>query len=138
MNWKVFGLLPALILAAVPAYSYTNSNNQTDSSSVLVAQNKPSGAMEGESMQQPGGAMEGESMQQPSGAMMNSSTMMGMGSMGEEVKAAQMYLQQQGFYTGPLNGTYDEATRSAVIEFQNSKQIEPTGIIGPTTRGAMQ
>ena len=126
MNWKVLGLLPILTLAAVPAYSHTNSNNQIDSSSVLVAQNQPSGAMEG------------ESMQQPSGAMMNSSTMMGMGSMGEEVEAAQRYLQQQGFYTGPLNGTYDEATRSAVIEFQNSKQIEPTGIIGPTTRGAMQ
>lgn len=127
MNWKVLCLIPALTLTAVPAYSNTSSNNQATRSDILVAQ----GSEQGDTMKKPNTMMN-------DGAMMRHSNMMGMGSRGEEVKAAQSFLEQQGFYTGPINGIFDAPTRAAVVNFQNSKKITPTGIIGPTTRSAMQ
>lgn len=92
---------------------------------------------DGAMMRKPGATMNNGTMMND-GAMMRQSNMMGMGSRGEEVKAAQSFLEQQGFYTGPINGIFDAPTRAAVINFQNSKKITPTGIIGPTTRSAMQ
>lgn len=87
--------------------------------------------MNGGSMMKPGSMMNG-------GSMMKPDAMMRMGSRGEEVKAAQSFLTRQGFYTGPINGIFDNETRLGVTKFQNSKKITPTGIIGPTTRAAMQ
>lgn len=127
MNWKVLCLIPGLTLAAVPAYANTNSNNQIALSAVFLAQSS-----QGDTM------MNGGAMMKKPGAMMNGGAMMRMGSRGEEVKAAQSFLTRQGFYTGPINGIFDTETRSAVTKFQNSKKITPTGIIGPTTRAAMQ
>lgn len=127
MNWKVLCLIPGLTLAAVPAYANTNSNNQIAPSAVFLAQSS-----QGDTM------MNGDAMMKKPGAMMNGNTMMRMGSRGEEVKAAQSFLTRQGFYTGSINGIFDTETRSAVMKFQNSKKITPTGIIGPTTRAAMQ
>lgn len=124
MNWQFLCLLPGLTLV-VPAYSHTN--NQTALSAVLLAQ----------SGQQGGSMMNGGFMKKPD-TMMNGGSMMRMGSRGEEVKAAQSFLKRQGFYTGPINGIFDDKTRLAVTKFQNSKKITPTGIIGPTTRAAMQ
>jgi peptidoglycan hydrolase-like protein with peptidoglycan-binding domain len=120
MNWKVLCLIPGLTLISLPAYSNTNSNNQTAPSAVLLAQSSQGDAM-----------MNGGSMKKP-GAMMR------MGSRGEQVKAAQSFLTRQGFYTGPINGIFDNKTRLAVTKFQNSKKITPTGIIETTTRAAMQ
>lgn len=120
MNWKVLCLIP-VTLATVPAYANTNSNNQTTSSPVVIAQ----------SNQQGGSMMNG-------GSMMKPDAMMGMGSRGDSVEAAQSFLTGTGFYTGPINGIFDNELRAAVIKFQNSKKITPTGIIGPTTRSAMQ
>jgi len=128
MNWKVLCLIPGLTLAAVPAYSNTNSNNQIAPSAVFLAQ----------SSQQGDAMMNGGTMMKKPGAMMNGGAMMRMGSRGEEVKAAQSFLTRQGFYSGPINGIFDTETRSAVTKFQTSKKITPTGIIGPTTRAAMQ
>ena len=127
MNWKVLCLIPGLTLAAVPAYSNTNSNNQIAASAVFLAQSS-----QGDTM------MNGGAMMKKPGAMMNGGAMMRMGSRGEEVKAAQSFFTRQGFYTGPINGIFDDKTRLAVTKFQNSKKITPTGIIGPTTRAAMQ
>lgn len=134
MNWKVLCLIPGLTLAAVPAYANTNSNNQIAPSAVFLAQSS-----QGDTMMNGGAMMKkpGDMMKKP-GAMMNGGAMMRMGSRGEEVKAAQSFLTRQGFYTGPINGIFDTETRSAVTKFQNSKKITPTGIIGPTTRAAMQ
>lgn len=136
MNLKVLCLLPSLTLAAaLPAYSHTTSNNQTTRSAVLVAQSS-----------QQGGAMSNDdAMMKKPGAMMNDGAMMkkpgavlGLGSSGEEVRAAQSFLRRQGFYSGPTNGIFDAQTQAAVIKFQNSKKITPTGMIGPTTRAAMR
>jgi peptidoglycan hydrolase-like protein with peptidoglycan-binding domain len=135
MNWKVLCLIPGLTLAAVPAYSNTNSNNQIAASAVFLAQSSQQGDTMmngGTMMKKPGAMMNGGAMMKKPGAMMR------MGSRGEEVKAAQSFLTRQGFYTGPINGIFDTETRSAVTKFQNSKKITPTGIIGPTTRAAMQ
>ena len=134
MNWKVLCLIPGLTLAAVPAYSNTNSNNQITPSAVFLAQSSQGDTMMngGTMMKKPGAMMNGGTMMKKPGAMMR------MGSRGEEVKAAQNFLTRQGFYTGPINGIFDTETRSAVTKFQNSKKITPTGIIGPTTRAAMQ
>lgn len=126
MNWKVLCLIP-VTLATVPAYANTNSNNQTTSSPVVIAQS----SQQGDSM------MNGGSMMKPD-SMMKPSAMMGMGSRGDSVEAAQSFLTGTGFYAGPINGIFDNETRAAVIKFQNSKKITPTGIIGPTTRSAMQ
>ena len=122
MNWKVLCLIPGLTLAAVPAYSNTNSNNQIAPSAVFLAQS----SQQGDTM------MNGGAMMKKPGAMMR------MGSRGEAVKAAQSFLTRQGFYSRAINGIFDTETRSAVTKFQNSKKITPTGIIGPTTRAAMQ
>lgn len=131
MNWKVLCLIPGLIVA-VPAYANTNSDNQT-TPSVLMAQS----SQRGDTMMKPGTMMNGGSMMN-GGTMMKPGAMIGMGSRGESVRAAQSFLTRQGFYTGPINGIFDNQTRSGVIRFQNSKKITPTGIIGPTTRAAMQ
>ena len=128
MNWKVLCLIPGLTLAAVPAYSNTNSNNQIAPSAVFLAQS----SQQGDTM------MNGGAMMKKPGAMMNGGAMMRMGSRGEEVKAAQSFLTRQGFYSRAINGIFDTETRSAVTKFQNSKKITPTGIIGPTTRAAMR
>ncbi len=132
MNWKVLCLIPLTL--AMPAYANTNSNNQITSSAVVIAQSNQQGGsmMNGGSMMKPGAMMNG------GGSMMKPGAMMGMGSRGDSVEAAQSFLTGTGFYTGPINGIFDNETRAAVVKFQNSKKITPTGIIGPTTRSAMQ
>jgi peptidoglycan hydrolase-like protein with peptidoglycan-binding domain len=49
------------------------------------------------------------------GSMMKPGAMMGMGSRGDSVEAAQSFLTGTGFYNGPINGIFDNETRAAVI-----------------------
>ena len=120
MNFKVACLLSGLTVAvALPAYSSTNLHQQNASSAVLVAQ----------SMMNHGSMM--------GGMMGHSNAMLHVGSTGNQVRAVQKFLAQKGFYGGSISGTFDEETRAAVIKFQNSKNITPTGMVGPTTRAAM-
>ncbi|PIQ77746.1 hypothetical protein COV82_03080 [Candidatus Peregrinibacteria bacterium CG11_big_fil_rev_8_21_14_0_20_46_8] len=70
---------------------------------------------------------------------------LGLGSEGIEVRELQRLLQEVGnFYTGPLNGIYDEATREAVQRFQlnsgvlNSTDDSGAGHFGPRTRLAFE
>ena len=123
MNFKVLCLSGLTLAIALPAYSSTNLHQHPASNAVLVAQ----------SMSHSGGAM-----MSPGNAMMSrSNTMLKIGSTGGQVRAVQKFLAQKGFYSGSISGTFDEQTRAAVIKFQNSKNITPTGIVGPTTRAAM-
>lgn len=149
MNYQVLCLLPGLTLAAaLPAYSHTTSNNQTTHSAVLVAQSSQQGGAMGNDdamMKKPGAMGNDDAMMEKPDGMMNDGAMMkkpgaviGLGSRGEEVRAAQSFLRRQGFYSGPTNGIFDAQTQAAVIKFQNSKKITPTGMIGPTTRAAMR
>jgi N-acetyl-anhydromuramyl-L-alanine amidase AmpD len=68
-----------------------------------------------------------------------------LGSQGLEVKALQVYLNSMGFRvaeSGPGSPgfeteTFGKLTEAALIRFQTSKNIRPTGIVGPQTRAAM-
>jgi peptidoglycan hydrolase-like protein with peptidoglycan-binding domain len=59
------------------------------------------------------------------------------GSTGEAVTQAQRSLQKEGFYKGPINGIFSAEVKSAVIAFQKSEHIKPTGVIDSATRAAM-
>lgn len=54
---------------------------------------------------------------------------------GPDVLSAQTLLEQAGFSPGPLDGIFGPQTQSAVIAFQNSRQLKNDGIIGPLTWG---
>jgi len=64
----------------------------------------------------------------------NSSTVLFVGSRGTAVVLLQQRLQQLGYYTGTVDGIFDESTRRAVIRCQRAYGIEPTGQVGPTTQ----
>ncbi|MDK2820629.1 MAG: hypothetical protein PWP31_594 [Clostridia bacterium] len=51
----------------------------------------------------------------------------------KEIRGIQLRLAQLGFYFGPINETYDKATYQAVLNFQRSRQINPTGQLGTDT-----
>jgi len=57
-----------------------------------------------------------------------------MGSAG--VADLQIFLTEQGFYSGPITGNYLNMTTAAVASFQRSQGISPIGIFGPLTRAA--
>jgi peptidoglycan hydrolase-like protein with peptidoglycan-binding domain len=49
------------------------------------------------------------------------------------VRQIQMRLRQQGVYDGKVTGTWDDATAKAVQDFQQQKNIQPTGQIDGAT-----
>ncbi|WP_084361939.1 peptidoglycan-binding protein [Robertmurraya korlensis] len=55
------------------------------------------------------------------------------GSKGTAVKDMQSKLKKNGVYRGNAHGTYDAATRNAVIVFQKKYKLKADGIAGPTT-----
>ncbi|WP_448570925.1 peptidoglycan-binding domain-containing protein [Trichothermofontia sp.] len=55
------------------------------------------------------------------------------GSAGGEVRAVQLQLRNLGFYQGPITGYFGPETQAAVYQYQQSRNIQPTGTIGPTT-----
>ncbi|NET09923.1 MAG: peptidoglycan-binding protein [Merismopedia sp. SIO2A8] len=55
------------------------------------------------------------------------------GSEGEAVQAVQALLQLMGYYSGQIDGRYQESTVSAVSSFQQAAGLTPDGIVGPTT-----
>ncbi len=60
------------------------------------------------------------------------------GSTGEAVKDLQNKLRYIGYYTGSVNGTFDAATREAVIAFQQANSLAKDGIAGKKTLTALQ
>ncbi|MFE1747014.1 peptidoglycan-binding protein [Coleofasciculus sp. H7-2] len=59
------------------------------------------------------------------------------GSQGAVVTGVQTVLKEQGLYKGGIDGVYGSQTRSAVIAFQQSRNLSPDGIVGPQTWEAM-
>ncbi|MFK8182944.1 MAG: peptidoglycan-binding protein [Phormidesmis sp.] len=55
------------------------------------------------------------------------------GSSGETVSQLQATLKLLGFYTGEVNGAYDQPTATAVTQFQAAAGILADGVAGPTT-----
>ncbi|MGF1933746.1 MAG: peptidoglycan-binding domain-containing protein [Nostoc sp. ChiQUE02] len=128
MNWKVLALLPALALAtAAPAYSLSNNKSHNTTTATHIAQNT-----------QHSGTMKKANAKHKSNSRASHTTVLTVGSRGETVKTAQNLLKQQGFYTGNVNGVFDNKTHSAVIKFQKSKGLKADGIIGRRTLASLK
>ncbi|HEY9737436.1 MAG TPA: peptidoglycan-binding domain-containing protein [Trichocoleus sp.] len=56
-----------------------------------------------------------------------------LGSQGEAVSELQAMLKLLGFYTGTVNGQFQEPTQSAVQRFQSAAGLNPDGIVGSAT-----
>ncbi len=59
---------------------------------------------------------------------------LGIGSVGEDVKALQTQLKKLGYYDGIADGQFNATTRTAVTKFQQDKGLLPDGIAGSQTR----
>lgn len=57
---------------------------------------------------------------------------------GRAVEALQRHLKAVGVLAGPVSGTFDDATRQAVLAFQKAKGIQQSGIVGPKTLRALR
>ncbi len=55
------------------------------------------------------------------------------GATGDAVRVLQQRLQGRGFYPGVISGTFDAATRNAVIAFQRSQGLAQDGVVGSNT-----
>ena len=55
------------------------------------------------------------------------------GNTGDDVRALQTRLAQIGYYTGTVNGSYDQQTMEAVIRFQAVSGLETDGVAGNKT-----
>lgn len=55
------------------------------------------------------------------------------GSQGEEVTELQGVLKLLGYYSGSVNGAYDNPTADAVRRFQQAARLNPDGIVGMDT-----
>ena len=53
-------------------------------------------------------------------------------------KEIQARLQVLRYYTGPIDGSFNEQTRQAIAEWQKKRQIAPTGMLGPVEIAALQ
>ena len=52
---------------------------------------------------------------------------------GPDVSVLQTSLKRAGFFSGPVDGIYNEATEQAVIAFQNARFLPVDGVVGPDT-----
>lgn len=57
---------------------------------------------------------------------------------GPDVFSVKTILMELGYYDGELDGIYDEATRDAVIQFQNDFNIVADGVVGVATYNELQ
>lgn len=55
----------------------------------------------------------------------------------DSVRSAQVILQQDGYYTGPTDGTFNADTKAAVRRYQIRNQLEPSGELTPETIAAL-
>jgi N-acetylmuramoyl-L-alanine amidase len=60
------------------------------------------------------------------------------GAEGPAVSRLQRRLQRLGFYNGEIDGGFGEATEAAVIEAQQSKGLDPDGVVGEGTWNAIR
>ena len=70
---------------------------------------------------------------QPSPDPQPSRPLLRQGSTGDAVLTLEQRLTELGFDPGPVNTTFDQSTRSAVIAFQRTANIATDGIVGPIT-----
>lgn len=63
--------------------------------------------------------------------------LLGQGDRGQAVQTLQEKLSSLGFYSGPVNGVFDQKTEASVIAFQKAKGLAVDGIVGPQTRSKL-
>ncbi len=61
----------------------------------------------------------------------------GVGAQGTEVTSLQTWLENNGYYNGPVTGYYGTLTMAGVKDFQSSNGISATGYVGPLTLAAL-
>ena len=61
-----------------------------------------------------------------------------LGSRGDAVKELQTLLKKAGVYSGAVDGVFGQTTRTAVINFQQSKKLTSDGIVGAKTWAALR
>lgn len=59
------------------------------------------------------------------------------GSRSEDVKTLQVKLAAVGYSPGPIDGLFGPQTLTAVKAFQTARGLNPDGIVGPDTWGAL-
>ncbi len=59
------------------------------------------------------------------------------GSRGDKVAEVQRKLKQWGYYDGPIDGIFEQATYNAVVYFQRKNGLVQDGVIGPQTANAL-
>jgi len=60
------------------------------------------------------------------------------GKKGEDVKKLQEILQGKKYYTGEITGTFDSATKKALMSYQKDKNLYQDGVLGPGTWGTFE
>jgi peptidoglycan hydrolase-like protein with peptidoglycan-binding domain/predicted chitinase len=60
------------------------------------------------------------------------------GSSGPMVEELQRKLASLGFDPGSIDGIFGEQTEEAVLEFQESRELDTDGVVGPQTRAALE
>jgi len=65
------------------------------------------------------------------------STYLSPGITNNDVTELQTILTQQGLFSGPITGYYGPLTEAAVIAFQSAHGIDQLGVVGPSTRAAL-
>jgi peptidoglycan hydrolase-like protein with peptidoglycan-binding domain len=73
-----------------------------------------------------------------SNTAVQSQSLLRIGSRGEAVRMLQTRLQQLGFYEGSIDGIYGDRTKSAVIQFQQARGLDPDGAVGLKTWAELQ
>lgn len=67
----------------------------------------------------------------------STSQLIEVGDSGRAVRTLQRDLRTLGFDPGPVDGDFGPLTNAAVVAFQKTHGLEPDGVVGPLTRGAM-
>lgn len=75
---------------------------------------------------------------QASSKVTASPTVLRYGSRKSDVQRLQTQLKQLGYYSGIVNGEYDDSTEMAVVKFQKAQGLKVDGLAGVATRGRLQ
>ncbi len=111
-----------------PPVATTSSNSTADQLQTLMAQLT--------ALQAQAGTTTGGTTTTPTPTY-RFTTFLGVGSTGAAVTALQQRLKADGYYSGPITGTFGAQTESAVKKFQSANRLAPKGYVGPGTRALL-
>src|SRR4051812_8533999 len=67
-----------------------------------------------------------------------SNNLLDLGDTGKAVIALQKHLRAAGLYSGPMSGTFDDATKLALQNFQTAKKLPASGAVDLKTLKALK